>query len=507
MEFRCTVCAYVHVGSAPPDACPVCGVGPELFEPVAAPVAAPRAPAVATPPIPNLQPPAGTAAAWRCTVCGYVHMGGAPPDVCPVCGVGPELFEPVGEPEGATGAGDGELATAGWRVVIVGAGVAGCQAASSARQLDPLAKIILVSSEPGLPYRRIDLTRLLAGQVRDEAMVMHDDAFFTEQRVERVLGRARSIDLEGRSLGLTDGRRLSYDRLILANGAHPFVPPIPGVHRDGVTVMRTLDQARRVLQRCRPGGRVVVIGGGLLGIETAVGLASRGSNVALVEGQPWLLPRQLTQTAGQLLEGKLRSLGVAVHCGAKVSGILGDEAVYAVGVHDAAELPAEQVILSVGIRANSELASRAGLEVGPRGVLVDARLVSSDPHVLAAGDVAECMGQSFGLWPIAQEQGRVAGIVSAGGEASFEAPPTATMLKVLDLPVASIGEVHASGPDVEVYEDQGPQRYVRLASREGRLVGACLYGDIALAGPVRRAIESGRTIAELAGFVQDPLGV
>jgi nitrite reductase (NADH) large subunit len=497
MKFRCTVCAYVHEGAAPPLACPVCGVGPELFELAGA--AAPKPPAPAPTAVPAVAPVA--AESWRCTVCAYVHAGPQPPSVCPVCGVGPELFEALEAPAAAPG----DLASSGWRIVVVGAGVAGCQAAASARQADPLATITVVSTEPGLPYRRIDLTRLLADQVRDEAMVMHDQAFFTEQRIERVLGQARGIDLEGRELLLSDGRRLAYDRLVLANGAHAFVPPIPGAQRGGVTVLRTLDQARRVLQRVRSGGHVVVIGGGLLGLEAAVGLASRGCRVAVVEGQPWLLPRQLTEAAARLLQAHLRKVGVRVHCGVSVAAILGDDEVYAVEIAGAGELPAEQVIISTGIRANSQLAFRAGLEVG-RGVRVDARLVSSDPHVLAAGDVAEVDGQSFGLWPVAQEQGRVAGIVAAGGEATFDAPPAATMLKVLDIPVASIGDVHAAGPDVEVYEDQSKGRYVRLAARDGRLVGACLLGDIAVAGAVRRAIESGQTIGELAGFVQDPQG-
>jgi len=505
MKFRCTVCAYVHEGSTPPDACPVCGVGPELFEAMGVPTASTPAPTSA--PTPATTPASD---AWRCTVCAYVHEGPSAPDSCPVCGVGPELFEAMGSPAQATSPASvvppvTTPADDAWRIVIVGAGVAGCQAAASAREQAPLARITLVSGEPGLPYRRIDLTRLLADQVRDEDMVMHEESFFTQQRIERLVGLARVIDLEGHTLRLTDGRSLAYDRLILANGAHAFTPPILGAQRDGVTVLRSLDQARRILQRCRQGGHVVVIGGGLLGLETAVGLASRGSRVAVVEGQPWLLPRQLTQPAARLLEARLRRLGVDVYCGASVSGILGDEQVYAVALEGAAEIPAEQVIISTGIRANAELASRSGLEVG-RGVQVDARMVSSDPKVLAAGDVAECEGHSFGLWPIAQEQGRVAGITATGGEAAFVAPPAATMLKVLDVPVASFGEVHADGPDVEIYEDQGPERYVRLAARDGRLVGACLFGDLALAGAVRRAIQSGQTIADLAGFVRELQG-
>ncbi len=503
MEFRCTVCAYVHEGGAPPDVCPVCGVGPELFEPVGAPAAE------AGPPASRPAPPAAPAASasgWTCTVCAYVHEGEAAPDVCPVCGVGPELFEPVRAPVAqAAPSQPGPAVEPAWHIVIVGAGVAGCQAALSAREQDALASITIVTSEAGLPYRRIDLTRLLAGQISDEGMVMHEEAFFAKHRIDRALGQARSIDLEARRLGLGDGRSLPYDRLVLANGAHPFVPPIPGVQRAGVSVLRTHDHARRILQRCRRGGHAVVIGGGLLGLETAVGLAARGCRVAVVEGQPWLLPRQLTEAAGRMLEGHLRGLGVGVHCGARVSGILGDEEVYAVELEGAAELPAELVVISAGVRPNRELASRAGLGVG-RGVTVNAGMLTSDPAVLAAGDVAEHEERGYGLWPVAQEQGRVAGTNAAGGDVRFEAPPHATVLKVLDVPVASIGEVHAEGPDVEVYEDRGPGRYVRLAAREGRLVGACLLGDLALAGPVRRAVESGQTIAQLAGFVRDPAG-
>jgi nitrite reductase (NADH) large subunit len=500
MKFRCTVCAYVHEGEQPPAVCPVCAVGPELFEPEAA---APSAPRQAAPEPPEVPAPAD-ATAWRCTVCAYVHEGEQAPDVCPVCAVGPELFEPLA-PAPAPAAPSAEPADDAWRIVIVGAGVAGCQAAASARETDPLARITVVSAEAGLPYRRIDLTRLLAGQVRDENMVMHDDRFFAERRIERVVGEARSIDLEARSLGLSDGRRLEYDRLILANGAHAFMPPIPGAHRAGVSTLRSLDQARRILQRCRAGGHAVVIGGGLLGIETAVGLASRGCRVTLAEGEPWLLPRQLTEPAGRLLEAHIGRMGVRVRCGVKVGSIMGDESVYAVAIDGAGELPAELVVVSTGIRANAELASRAGLEVG-RGVRVDSRMGSSDPHVLAAGDVVELEGLTWGLWPVAQEQGRVAGVVAAGGELDFEPPPHAAMLKVLDLPVASIGEVHASGEDVQIHEDQGEDRYLRLAARDGRIVGACLVGDVRLAGPVRRAIEGGLTVAELAGFVRDSVG-
>ncbi len=201
-----------------------------------------------------------------------------------------------------------------------------------------------------------------------------------------------------------------------------------------------------------------------------------------------------------MLEEHLDKLGVEVRCDVRVAEIAGDETVYAVTLVSGVEVPAELVVLSTGVRPNAQLAARAGLEVA-RGVVVDDAMTSSHPAVLAAGDVAEHRGRLYGLWPMAQDQGRVAGAVAAGGQAVFDAPPPATMLKILDTPVASVGDVNASGDDVSIFEERDGTHYLRLVAQGGRLVGGCLYGDVVLAGAVRRAIQSREPVGNLEDFL------
>ncbi len=427
---------------------------------------------------------------FRCTVCGYLHEGAEPPSVCPICGVGPELFEATDGAAPTPG-----IERDGARVVVLGAGAAGCQAAEQARATAADARIVLVNGEPGLPYVRTDLTRLLAGEVGRAQLGLCDDAWYRDQGVEALHGRARKIDRQAQELQLADGQRLGWDRLVLATGAHAFVPPITGVTRGGVQALRSLDDAQRLLAEARAGLRCVVVGGGLLGLENAGALARRGVLVTVVEGQPWLLPRQLTEPAGRLLESHLRALGIELRTAARVDAILGDEDVFAVRLAGGEEIAADRVVLSAGVRPNLELARQAGLAVG-RGVRVDARMATSDERIFAAGDVAEFREQLYGIWPLALEQGRVAGICAAGGSASFESPPPATALKVLDLAVASIGEPHAEGVGVVAFEHSTGASYLRLVSRGGRLVGACLLGDIAPLGAIRRAMEAGEPVPD-----------
>lgn len=429
---------------------------------------------------------------FRCTVCSYLHQGSEPPAVCPVCGVGPDLFEPCGEAAAAVAAG---RARDGVRLVILGAGAAGCAAAEAARRQDPSAAIALVGAEPGLPYRRVDLTRLLAGAVLEGSLPLHPPGWFADRGIERLHARAVGLDLAGGRVALGDGRGLPFDALVLATGAHAIVPPIPGVTREGVAVLRSLDDARRLLRALRPGRPVAVIGGGLLGMEAAAGLARRGVEVTVLESQGWLLPRQLPEPAGRLLADHLARLGVEVRCGVRVEALAGDEDLQAVRLAGGIEIPADVALLCAGVRPNAGLAARAGLAVD-RGVRVDEGMRTSHPAVWAAGDVAEHGGRIPGLWTVAEDQGRVAGGAAAGGAARFLAPAPIATLKVLDLAVTSLGDVEGAGADV--LEEQAGGRYLRLVARGGGLVGGCLVGHADLVGPLGQAVREGRRAASLA---------
>ena len=464
MMWKCDLCGYVHEGDEPPDSCPVCGAGADLFTRFE--VTAPRPPR-----------------RWVCTVCGRVHVGDAPPPTCPVCGVGGDLFIPENEPMPAVAP-----APPG-RIVVLGAGIAGVTAAERARALAPAATITLVGREPGLPYYRLNLTRLLAGEITAAALPLHDLRWYAEHRIELLCDEAVGLDRERRELRLQGRGLLAYDRLVLATGAHAFVPPIPGVARAGVLTLRTLADAEALLALAGSARRCVCVGGGLLGLEAAGALARRGLEVTVVEGFTHLLPRQLPAVAGRLLEEQVTARGVRVRTGVRVAAIA-DGLRPTVQLAGGEEIEADLVVLSAGVRPATHLARAAGLEIGKSGLLVDDRLRTSDPAILAAGDLAEHRGAVPGIWPIAHAHGVVAGSNAAGGDLELAPMAPSNRLKVLGIELFSVGLVEPADGSYQIEDSSAPGRYRRLLWRDGRLVGAVLLGDTAEATRLKERVDS-----------------
>ncbi len=477
--WKCDVCGYVHSGAEPPRSCPVCGADRDCFGPLV---------------IVAARPPDLHASVWRCTICDHLNPGSEPPENCPVCGAPAHLFEPSGTATPATFASDVK------RLVIVGAGVAGVTAAEEARKAAPDVAIVLVSRERSLPYYRLNLTRYLAGEVSADELIMQPEGWYRERRIDWQAGEVMSIDREARRVGLRDGTWLLYDRLILAGGSHPFVPPIAGVTRDGVGVLRTLDDACAIEGRLAPGRRCVCLGGGLLGLETAGALQKRGGQVTVLEGQPWLLPRQLPRQGGELLQELIEGRGIGVRCGVEIRELSGDEQVRGVRLEDGSELPAELVVVSAGVRPNSYLARQAGLKVDT-GILVDDRMTTSDPAILAAGDIAEHRGLLYGIWPASYAQGMIAGLNAVGGTADFSGLPPTTRLKVLDVDLFSIGALALPDASYRLVEERDGGTYRGLVIRDGRIVGAALLGDSSLAAPLTEAVREATPLAELPELV------
>jgi nitrite reductase (NADH) large subunit len=473
--WKCEVCGYVHKGEQPPEFCPVCGADRDRFSALV--IRTERSAAVA-------------AGAWRCSICDHLHSGSAPPLHCPVCSAPANLFAPEHTAEGSAGKTDVG------RVLILGAGVAGMTAAEEARRAAPGVTIGLISREPGLPYYRLNLTRFLAGEVREAELAMQQRCWYEQQRIELLQGEVLALVPEARQVQLRDGRVLGYDRLVLASGAHPFVPPIPGATREGVSVLRTLTDARAIRQRLQPGQRVVCIGGGLLGLETAGALSRQGARVTLLEGQEWLLPRQLPRGGGELLQRHVESCGIAVRCGVQVRELVGDEQVQGVRLADDSEIPAELVIISAGVRPNSYLARQSQLKV-KTGVIVDDRMFTSDPAILAAGDIAEHRGLLYGIWPAGYAQGVVAGINAVGGHAEFTGLAPSTRLKVLEVELFSVGQLSLPDASYELIEEESKGVYRALVCRDSHILGAALVGDTSLAQLLTDAIKDEVPLPEL----------
>jgi nitrite reductase (NADH) large subunit len=477
--WRCDVCGHVHEGESPPAACPVCGAESEMFSRMTLEVSR-------------------VERAWHCTVCGYIHQGESPPASCPVCGAASELFELE------EGGFEGSVPTA-LRVLVLGAGIAGTTAVDHARRAAPNAELTLVSAEPGLPYYRLNLTRLLAGELEPEALAMANAEWFASRRVEFVHGTATSLDRAAKRVLLNDGRVLGYDRLVLALGSRAFLPPLSGATLPGVYLLRTLVDTQAIIDQVARARVGVVVGGGLLGLETAAAMARRGVSVTVLEQHPWLLHRQLAERPARLLEAHLGRLGVTVRSAVRTRAIVGQARAERVELESGDVLPADLVVVAAGIRPEVALAQAAGIDT-QLGTVVDERMVTSDPSILAAGDVAEHQGQVGGIWPVAYTQGRVAGHNAVVGSDSplairYAPEPPGTRLKVVTTSVASVGEFAPTDPHATLLEAEQNEQYLRLVLRGGWLVGVNLIGDAPLASELEGAIERGASHADLEGLI------
>ncbi len=479
MAWRCTVCGYVHPGDAAPEFCPVCGATRDDF------TAQSEALVAAT----------GSPAAWRCLICEYVHEGEEPPEACPVCGAESARFEALSLPS-STAVADVSPGK-GLRVVVIGGGIAGVAAAKTVAESSPSASVTLVSEEPALPYYRLNLTRYLGGEIGQDALPIHAAGWYDAARIRLRAGTTVvRIDPQARQVALADGEALSYDALILALGSHPFVPPLPGAGLDGVISLRTAADADDLLARIRRDPRCIVIGGGVLGIETAGALGRRGGQVTLIESHGWLMPRQLNPSASALLEAHLAALGVTIRRQARTREIIGDSRVAGILLDDGTTVPGATVVLATGVRPNTALARKAGLEVD-KGIVVDNHLRTSTASIFAAGDVAEHNGVLYGAWAPSQHQGRIAALNALGIPTEFGGMPRASSLKLLGIDILSLGRFAPEDGGDQVLAAGDAERLAHFLFRDGRLAGAILVGHPELGTAVKQALEGGVSFARL----------
>jgi len=480
-SWVCTVCGYIHHGPEPPDVCPVCGATRDLFD----------AQEVAEEPEAAERTETPVASQWRCLNCEYVHKGDAPPEACLVCGSPQDRFEALvkAPPPG----GEGESA----RVVIVGAGIAGMSAAEAVRKNSEEAQVLVLSKEEVLPYYRLNLTRYLAGEIKQSSLQLKGKAWFEAQNIQIRTGcEVCAVAPEEKTLTLRDGEEIAYDRLILAMGSHPFIPPFPGATREKVTALRTLADVDLILEVATEGRRCAVIGGGLLGLEAAGALAKRGVNVTLLEGHGWLLPRQLNETAAQYLEAKVEEIGIDLRRKVRVKELLGEESVHGVLLEDGTTIDTDLVIIATGVRSNSYIARMSGLEVN-RGIIVDDHLQTSDDNIFAAGDVAEHRGVSYGTWGPSQFQGTMAGMNAVGVPTEFVGVPRSNMLKVLGYDLFSIGQIKPEDASYREIEGERDGNYYTFIFRDSHMVSCILMGDTSLSPVIKRLVEQGEDCSEL----------
>ena len=368
------------------------------------------------------------------------------------------------------------------RLVVIGNGMAGCRAVEEILARDPgRFAITIFGAEPRVNYNRIMLSPVLAGEKAFEDIVINDAAWYHDNGIELVCGDpVAQIDRERATVITRSGRAEPYDRLLIATGSDPFIIPVPGHDLAGVVTFRDLDDVDRMLAAAERGGHAVVIGGGLLGLEAAHGLALRGMDVTVVHLMPTLMERQLDEAAGYLLKSELERRGQTIVTGGDTAEIVGAGGhVSAVRLKDGREFAADIVVMAVGIRPATGLAKAAGLEV-ERGILVDDHMVTSDPAIMAVGECVQHRGACYGLVAPLWDMCRALADAATGEPSGYQGSVTSTKLKVSGIDLFSAGDFSGGeGCEDIVMRDAARGVYKRVIVRDSQLVGAVLYGDTA----------------------------
>ena len=367
------------------------------------------------------------------------------------------------------------------RLVVVGNGMAGMRTVEELLKLDPTRfDIAVFGAEPHPNYDRIMLSSVLAGEKQVDDIVINTRAWYEENDISLHTGDpVVKIDPKARTVTAQSGLTVPYDRLLLATGSKPIVPPIPGLNLPGVCAFRDIADVDTMIDASTKHRKAVVIGGGLLGLEAAWGLKRRGMDVALVHLMPTLMERQLDETAGKLLQRDLTERGIAFFTNGQTEEVTGKDRVTGIKLADGRGAPADLVVVAIGIRPETTLAREAGLEVN-RGIVVGDNLSTSDPDIFAVGECAEHRGQVVGLVAPIWDMAKVcAHHLAGGGELIYTAQVSATRLKITGIDVYSAGQLAAGEDEDEiVLRDARRGAYRKLVMRDGKVVGTVLYGDV-----------------------------
>ena len=428
----------------------------------------------------------------RCLVCGEIMEEGTL--VCPVCGVGPDKFVPY-EAEETKFLNDTEEV-----FVILGKGVAALSAATAIRERNSTCGILMIGEESELPYNRPMLTKTMSEGLAEGTLAIHERDWYEDNNILLISGKTvASIISDRKEIHMTDGMTFLYDKCIYALGATSFVPPYQGVALPEVVSVRSIDDARKVVTLATKSKTAVVIGGGILGLETAWELKKKGCKVTVVEMAPRIMPRQIGPETSVRLAEIASEKGIEIITGASVKGITGGEHVEGVELADGNIILADMVVVSCGIRANTEIAKEAGIEIG-RAILVDSSMQTNLKDIYACGDCAEFEGINFALWTEATQMGKVAGANACGDEIQYELDCYPVTFHGMDTTLYAIGD-NGCNEGTEYTRIDGEQiskgdleRYYFV---NNVLAGAVLLGDTSKTAWVEAAVKGKKQFKEL----------
>ncbi len=374
------------------------------------------------------------------------------------------------------------------RHIIIGGSGAAISAVEAIRSIDLTSRIDLFSDEATPLFSRVLLPYYIAGELSKELLNFRPLDFFDENNVTPHLGiRVQKISTDSRTIQTEDGNDYEFDKLLLATGGKPIVPPIPGIDKEGVSTLKYLEDAERIDNF--KGTEAVVVGAGTVGVEASISLKRRGLKVSLLEQLGQVLPNVFDDEAAFIIRGIIEDKGIEVITGEQVVQFDGDKHIRTV-VTDKREIECDMVVLACGVCPAIELAQKAGIEIGSFGGLrVNGQMMTSFPDIYGAGDVAETydisrdMDGINAIWPCAVEQGRIAGLNMVGQKTRYAGSMRMNSIgNFIGLPAVSMGIMSAHGHEFQEVKRRAKDSYRKIVLRDGRIVGAILVGQTQKAG-------------------------
>lgn len=418
---------------------------------------------------------------WKCNVCGEIFS--YLPEICPVCGAKKSAFSKYQEEQIAFQKDTNE------KFVIVGGGIAALQTAKAIRARNKTADITIICKENKIPYNRPALSDLICKGLSFADIVLENYNYYKDNNITIIRNvEATEVDKKTKMLTLSNGDAIEYDKLCIATGANAFNPFKITNDMLPTKTLRSFEDAQSLLTLLKDkGNKVIIAGGGILGIEAAVAFNNRGASITVIERNSCIAKAQLDEYASQKLKKAMQAKGINVITDSSIKEINSQGII----LNDNKKIQADFMLVSMGVRSQIALAQKAELDIN-RAIIVDDYMKTDNSSIYAAGDCAEHNGISGGLWIISSAQGKTAGANMAGDELKYQIVPFATAFEGLDISFFAVGNINRDIEKTEIYEQNGV--YKKLAFINNKLVGALLWQDTSLSN---KAME---LVAKNAGF-------
>ena len=428
---------------------------------------------------------------WRCVVCGEEISGATAPKICPACGATSDQFIEISESAVTYNSHKKE------KFLIIGNGAAGYYAADTIRKRNTQCEIEIISDEPYLTYYRPSISDAISKDLKEDSFYLSPSKWYEDNNITLSLGvHVESLKPESKQVILHDGRAVNYDKLILANGSKNFMLPVQGIEKTGVFTLRNLKDLEAIKNKMKTSKNVLIVGGGLLGLEAAYEMSKTDLHISVVDFSSSLLNRQLDSESSLLLQTAVEDQHISVILGDSVKSINGETSVDSVTLNSGKIIEADLVLFSTGISPNINIAANTDI-TSNKGILVNEYMESSIKDIYACGDIAEFKGRVYGNWPVAVAMGKTAGKNAVGHKTELSLPLSVFSFNSMGLTLLSVGEMPKDPFKTIIFKDTENKIYRKLFFLNDILTCGILIGDTKSSAKLISAINSSKSLKEI----------